>query len=385
MAEHEPASSNGEDQLKKKARRREDGSGSKRRKKLRKMKEFRPMRDPAWPVPKNGSANVYDATADGYVADVRIDDARVSSSPYHELRVKKKSAKVVLDPLAPDYRDMFAHKGTVLAPEEILHATRPLALNIPLKLRGDFDGPDPLPDPDLLRGIHYYASSSSTEPCSMDETALLALGMLVELWAEEEVCARDPLLFMDIDDSIDLQKYAAPALDDNKSGSDLASDSGSGSDSSPGSKKDSSRWSSEESDVMSIELLESDTASDVEGGRHIRRRKIAEIAAVENADTSSSDSSSSDDSTTSTDSSSSSSSDEEGSHSLKESKKGGEMNMLNGTKADSVKSYLGIGASDEGNSLGIKAGKEHVSSSIDDASSDSSSEADVSGSEIESD
>ncbi|KAF8000895.1 hypothetical protein HF325_004684 [Metschnikowia pulcherrima] len=381
MSEHEPASPNGEDQSKKKAHKREDGSGSKRRKKLRKMKEFRPMRDPAWPVPKNGSANVYDATADGYVADVRIDDARVSSSPCHELRVKKKSAKVVLDPLAPDYRDMFAHKGTVLAPEEILHATRPLALNIPLKLRGILMAQIH----SLIRTYCVEFTTTPAQPCSMDETALLALGMLVELWAEEEVCARDPLLFMDIDESIDLQKYAAPALDDDKSGSDLASDSGSDSDSSPGSKKDSSRWSSEESDVMSIELLESDTASDVEGERHIRRRKITEIAAVENDDTSSSDSSSSDDSTTSTDSSSSSSSDEEGSGSPKESKNDGEMNMLNGAKDGSVKSYLGIGASDEGNSLGIKAGKEHVSSSIDDASSDSSSEADVSSSESESD
>ncbi|OBA19429.1 hypothetical protein METBIDRAFT_46023, partial [Metschnikowia bicuspidata var. bicuspidata NRRL YB-4993] len=145
------------------------------------------MQPSSLPIPNDGSANVYDATSDLYVTDIQLDEKLVNQSPHHEIKLKRKNPKVVLDPLAPDYRTLFLDKGTVIAPDEILHETRPLALNIPLKLREDFPDPKALPDSDLLRAIHYYASSSRVPSHSMDETALLALGLLLEQWAEEEI------------------------------------------------------------------------------------------------------------------------------------------------------------------------------------------------------
>lgn len=261
------------------------------------------------PIPKDGSANVYDATTDAYVTDIQLNEELINKSPYHEIKRERKNPKAVLDPLAPDFKDVFVEKGRVMAPDEVLHALRPLTLNIPLKLREDFENPDALPDSDLLRAIHYYASASEIPKHTMDETALLALGVLVEQWAEEEIFLHEPLLYMEADDSLDYLKFVPSDPEDNDSGNESeeqANETNDSDDSASGNE--SARWSGEESDVMSIDLLDSDTASEVEGGRRPKRRKTMGSGVSKGIDTNGSGDSS-DSSDSSGDSSSDSSSD----------------------------------------------------------------------------
>lgn len=130
-------------------------------------------------------ANVYDASDDGYVRDVQLNMETLLRLKYHSLSFSKnKQRKVLLDPQAPDYEDIFVEKGNALGPDDILEAVKPLALRIPIPLREDIPN---LPLSDLLKALHYYGSHSGLQEHSCDETALLNLGMLVEQWADELV------------------------------------------------------------------------------------------------------------------------------------------------------------------------------------------------------
>lgn len=130
-------------------------------------------------------ANVYDASNDGYVRDVKLNMDSLLRLKHHTLSfTKNKQRKVLLDPQAPDYEDVFIEKGNPMGPDDILEATKPLALRIPVPQREEI--PD-LPLSDLLKALHYYSSHSGLQEHSCDETALLSLGMLVEQWADELV------------------------------------------------------------------------------------------------------------------------------------------------------------------------------------------------------
>ncbi|GEQ68245.1 hypothetical protein JCM33374_g1912 [Metschnikowia sp. JCM 33374] len=224
--------------------------------------------DQSLPPLRKESVNIYDATSEACVADMVVDDGLLKGSRYHEMHPRKR--RVVLDPLAPDYKDIFIDKGTVLAPDEILHSTRPSALKIPLRLRDEFDHPNALPDSDLLRAINYYASVSKLPTQSMDETSLLALGLLVEQWAEDEISKVDPSLFMEVDESVDLSKYIPPLSEDDGPSGDTSEDSASDTEDS-----EVTRWSGEESDLMSIDMSDSDTASEIEDARNRSARTLS--------------------------------------------------------------------------------------------------------------
>lgn len=130
-------------------------------------------------------ANVYDASNDGYVRDVELNMDSLLRLKHHTLSfTKNKQRKVLLDPQAPDYEDVFIEKGNPMGPDDILEATKPLALRIPVPQREEIPV---LPLSDLLKALHYYSSHSGLQEHSCDETALLSLGMLVEQWADELV------------------------------------------------------------------------------------------------------------------------------------------------------------------------------------------------------
>lgn len=130
-------------------------------------------------------ANVYDASNDGYVRDVELNMDSLLRLKHHTLSfTKNKQRKVLLDPQASDYEDVFIEKGNPMGPDDILEATKPLALRIPVPQREEIPV---LPLSDLLKALHYYSSHSGLQEQSCDETALLSLGMLVEQWADELV------------------------------------------------------------------------------------------------------------------------------------------------------------------------------------------------------
>lgn len=151
-------------------------------------------------------ANVYDASNDGYVRDVELNMDSLLRLEHHTLSfTKNKQRKVLLDPQAPDYEDVFKEKGNPMGPDDILEAIKPLALRIPVPQRDEIPV---LPLSDLLKALHYYSSHSGLQEHSCDETALLSLGMLVEQWADELVT--DEYAKMFAEESQDLKGKLLP-------------------------------------------------------------------------------------------------------------------------------------------------------------------------------
>lgn len=151
-------------------------------------------------------ANVYDASNDGYVRDVELNMDSLLRLEHHTLSfTKNKQRKVLLDPQAPDYEDVFKEKGNPMGPDDILEAIKPLALRIPVPQRDEIPV---LPLSDLLKALHYYSSHSGLQEHSCDETALLSLGMLVEQWADELVTEEYAKMFAE--ESQDLKGKLLP-------------------------------------------------------------------------------------------------------------------------------------------------------------------------------
>lgn len=128
---------------------------------------------------------LYESCNDEYLIGARLDtDVLLASESHRSGLLKNKRRKVVLDPEASDYEDVFLDKGIPYAPDDILEATKPSSLKIPIPSRGDFKQ---LPQSDIIEAIHYHSSQTNLSTGSCDETALLALGMLVEQWADDLV------------------------------------------------------------------------------------------------------------------------------------------------------------------------------------------------------
>lgn len=187
-------------------------------------------------------ANVYDASNDGYVRDVELNMDSLLRLKHHMLSfTKNKQRKVLLDPQAPDYEDVFIEKGNPMGPDDILEAIKPLALRIPVPQREEIPV---LPLSDLLKALHYYSSHSGLQEHSCDETALLSLGMLVEQWADELVT--DDYAKMFAEESQDLKGKLLPNDKEKiKQPRQYVSES-------------------EESDVISLDMNFSDVDSDFE-------------------------------------------------------------------------------------------------------------------------
>lgn len=235
-------------------------------------------------------SNVFQATEDSYVSGAILDDEALFNSTHHKLAKKSNGKYVILDPLAPDFKDIVLDRGEAQAPDEILDAIKPLALKIPLLGRDDF-GSEELPTPNLLRSIHLYSNHAKMVNYSLDETALLALGMAAELWADELLGNGDALMYV-LEDTESKINYFPPESLDYEDLADECEDF----------------ISSSEEEVLPPELLESDTDEEILEIRS-KRQKLNNLLTLElNKDSSGSDDSSSQ---SSSDSESSSDSNEE--------------------------------------------------------------------------
>lgn len=235
-------------------------------------------------------SNVFDACSDALLADSVLDELALLKSRYHCFNVKDGVKSVILDKSAPDYEQMFIEKGQPLAADEMLENFKPLVLKIPLRSRSEFRS-DQLPLSELLMAIQYYASHTSMRKYSMNETALLTLGMLVEQWANEMVDDDVARMFLELDD-------------EGGNGDDLMSEKYA-----PISDAENERvmdhWKEEEtdSDIMSVDLEESDTDAEVreldkllEGTHAVstgsrRRRSLEDSSRMEVSDENANDSS----------------------------------------------------------------------------------------------
>lgn len=229
--------------------------------------------------------NVFQASEDSYVSGAILDDAVLYNSPHHKLVKKSNGKYVILDPLAPDFKDIVLDRGETQAPDEILEAIKPLALKIPLLSRDDF-GPEGLPPSNLLRSIHLYSNVTKMVLNSLDETALLTLGMAVELWADELIGDGDPLMYLQSEDAT--ESFPPESLDYEDILDEFEDE-----------------ISSSEEEILPPQLLESDTDDEISKFTR-KRQKLTDIQEMKSSQNTSSsdesDSHSSSDSETSTDS-----------------------------------------------------------------------------------
>lgn len=136
------------------------------------------------------NATVYNAANGEYYKQQHIDLEYVSQSTKHKIvNHPPRGIEVIIDKQADDLDKVYAPKGTVVPPDEILDMLKPGNLKIPIVHNED----KILPDSELLKVIHYFVSRKISKADgdtkrfiqSMDETAFLAMGMLVESWVDE--------------------------------------------------------------------------------------------------------------------------------------------------------------------------------------------------------
>ncbi|SGZ55592.1 CIC11C00000005075 [Sungouiella intermedia] len=196
--------------------------------------------------------NVFDACEDACLVDSVLDEAAILRSQHHSYSLKDGVKNVILDKSAPDYEQMFLEKGQPLAADEVLESLKPLVLKIPLKARSEFRSGQ-LPLSELLMAIQYYASHTEMRNYSMDESALITLGLLAEQWADEIVDDNTASMFLELDngedlsgDSLLLRKFGP--ISDSENETIMAN------------------WAKEESDsdVMSIDFEESETDEEIQ-------------------------------------------------------------------------------------------------------------------------
>ncbi|KAK6459007.1 uncharacterized protein RJT20DRAFT_124137 [Scheffersomyces xylosifermentans] len=177
-------------------------------------------------------ADVYRAADGQYSKGRRLNRNNLVQSKYHEVTVKRDKVDVVLDKDAPDYEDVVISKGSIVPPDEILEIIKPGHIKIPVKPREEFPESRQLPSSELLKVLHYYASRKFTKSKesgkrmtrSMDESALLALGVLVESWIDDIVDKDTAKMFIENYDTGkgDQEQHASneeDSLSDSESGS----------------------------------------------------------------------------------------------------------------------------------------------------------------------
>ncbi|ODQ82010.1 hypothetical protein BABINDRAFT_6628 [Babjeviella inositovora NRRL Y-12698] len=107
--------------------------------------------------------------------------------------------------LLVDKNTKYTSTGHAIAPDEVLEGVKTSNIKIPLLERADFAGAK-LPDSDLLAALHYYiVNQLEVLPARyknrfrkvFDETAMLALGVLVEEWADELITEDNARLFLE--------------------------------------------------------------------------------------------------------------------------------------------------------------------------------------------
>ncbi|KAG5420404.1 hypothetical protein I9W82_002285 [Candida metapsilosis] len=175
-------------------------------------------------------SNVYEASNGDY-HESRLVNRRyiVQNDTPHKLIPKRKGLKLVIDKDANDLDKVFRSKGRTIPPDEILDMMKPGKLKIPFA-DPESKGEKLLPSSELIKCIHYFVARKYTKDFKdaskylecMDETALLAMGMMIESWVDEIVTEDTCKMFLQRDDNMDNED-----IEDAEDNSDATSDSGS--------------------------------------------------------------------------------------------------------------------------------------------------------------
>lgn len=140
-------------------------------------------------------ANVYQACEGDFRKGVVFNHARLSQSPHHSVKKDEEGVlSITIDKDAPDIDEVLLLQGVSIPPDEILNFVNKTNIRIPMRLREEFGDGAQLPSSELLKALHYYmshrvqrSSNRAMLERGFDETALLALGMVVEQWVDDMV------------------------------------------------------------------------------------------------------------------------------------------------------------------------------------------------------
>lgn len=170
------------------------------------LKTFKSLENKAHVRKRLHDANVYQAVEGKYSMKRDLDRNAIKQSPNHSLKIIDDKIFVELNKDAPDYEDMFITKNVhILPPDEVLEFRKNSCIKIPIV---DRDELPELPDSDLLKALHYYTSKKLTSGgpenkryCrTMDETALLAFGMIIEDCIDELIDENSAQMFLEPED-----------------------------------------------------------------------------------------------------------------------------------------------------------------------------------------
>lgn len=154
-------------------------------------------------------ANLFQACNDEVRSGVIIDQAKAEDATKQSLHLGDAATTGKKD------EDIYKNRGQALPPDEILDRLNPTKLRIPMVYREEFPEELKLPSSDLLKALHYYTSakiSMSDELTrmkrSMNDTALLAFGLLIENWADMILDSGAVDMFMEEDPTDEAQDYS---------------------------------------------------------------------------------------------------------------------------------------------------------------------------------
>ncbi|CAK9437341.1 uncharacterized protein LODBEIA_P17190 [Lodderomyces beijingensis] len=147
-------------------------------------------------------ADIYAACNGVYREQLQINRKYIlENETKHEITRVRKGVKVEIDRDAGDLDKVFQCRGRFVSPDEMLELMKPGHLMIPIEEPKNSKRECKLPSSDLLKAVHYYVASRYTKPGdaenagvradryveSMDETALLSMGLLLDSWMNEFV------------------------------------------------------------------------------------------------------------------------------------------------------------------------------------------------------
>lgn len=167
------------------------------------------------------SANVYEASKGELRKDVHFNQSKLRKFR-NQTNPGASEIDLVIDEEDESSNDLFRNRGRAIPPDEVLGSINTTGVKIPIKTREQL--PEQIPSGELLEVLHYYASKKVSESqlsrrCerSLDETALLAFGMLVDEWADELTDKTTALMFAEGAESSDEQLEHGSSADSDRS------------------------------------------------------------------------------------------------------------------------------------------------------------------------
>lgn len=182
------------------------------------------------------TATIYQACNDEFRKGVVIDQSKLQSSS-HSVTVKDNQYDLIIDKDAENVDEIFKSHGTAIPPDEILQSLNTSQVKIPIKHRDEFLPGIDLPEPELLNALHYYTSKKIAQTGykrverSLDETSLLAFGMVVESWVDDLIDETTAQMYLE-SDCLEREDSEEEGQDANGLLESLDEDSSSGSSSS---------------------------------------------------------------------------------------------------------------------------------------------------------